>query len=317
MAVIPISSVRRSQGSMRLLLTLLFVASLCLCPVVFQSASDPRRLLVLQKRQPMAGCHSSSSFQKSNDGITGQAPNNDSSWVKTLDYSNRVSCGYYKCFFPLGDNNKSTDDEKAGYLVVQDQAAKRFQSLQQSFALGSFLHSAFGAYQMALEEPRLIEISAETATKLNTNLYYDEDKEAVKKRFRPGPLVVQKQRQAPSPSLIFGTTKWKRHLLFSKLETFMQEHVGLDDYSKQQFAKNLDHQLLLSQDLIEKVRCLAYDFQVFVDRKGNFFHFDLDRCFLHSPEDEDDVLERFGRRKKELLKKVNELISDKSLQHNK
>lgn len=221
--------------------------------------------------------------------------------VDNIDYNTTVSCGYHKCFFPLLDNRNE------GYVVVQE-GLKRLQSMRQAWELAIFIQNAFGAHQLVLEEPHFVNISAATAAKLNTNLYYDEDEEEVEDRFREGSLIVQKQKRAPSPSLIFGTTKWKKRLFFANIEMFMKKHVN----DKKAFAEQLRREVDLSEDLVDKVRCLGYDFQVFVATDGTFYHFDLDRCFLHGKEDEDEVMDRFVRRTKELRSTVRKLMRQRS-----
>jgi hypothetical protein len=219
-------------------------------------------------------------------------------FVDELDYNTTISCGYHKCFFPL------LNDPDEGFLVVQE-GSDRLESMRQSWALGVFIQEAFGAQQLALEEPQLVKISGETASKLNQNLYYDEEKEKVKKRFRQGPLIVQKQKRVPSPSLIFGTTPWKKHLLFQNIGSFLEEHVS----DKKAFAEQLKNELRLSEDLLDSLRCLVYDFQVFIATNGTFYHFDLDRCFLHSEQDEEKSMDRFKRRSQNLWDSVQTLIS--------
>ena len=220
--------------------------------------------------------------------------------VDELDYNTTVSCGYYKCFFPL------LNDPDEGFLVVQ-KGPDRLKSMRQSWALGVFIQEAFGAEQLALEEPQLVKISRETASKLNQNLYYDEEKRKVKKRFQQGTLIVQKQKRVPSPSLIFGTTRWKKHLLFENIESFLENHVS----DKKAFAKQLKKELRLSKDLLGSLRCLVYDFQVFVSANGTFYHFDLDRCFRHSEQDEEKSMDRFQRKSQDLWDKVQTLIKEK------
>ena len=238
--------------------------------------------------------------------------------VEAVDYQNRVSCGYHKCFFPLlkGSFNSTSTIDETGYVLLQEESdkrlAERFESMRKSWALAVFIQDAFpGVHQLALEEPQVVQITAEQATKLNRNLYYDEEKVGIKTRFWAGQLIVQKQKSAPNPSLAFGTTKWKKHLLFENIEPFMKQHVVVHNNDNKTavvaFVQKVGKELERCHDLIEKVRCLGYDFQVFIAADGTFYHFDLDRCFLRSKEREEKFMTRFERRRIELWDKVQAL----------
>ena len=219
-----------------------------------------------------------------------------------LNTINKSPCGAHKCLF----STISHDDE--GYLVVQDGPA-RTRSMQQAYDMGKFLEKSFGIKHVFLEAPKVKNISKDSAARLNSNLYYPEESTEVDDMFEEGKITMQKVRiVSPDSSLLFGCTSEKKHLFWDHLHDFLDKSV----HDKTLFAKNVIRNLQISSDIVDKVRCLGYDFQVFVDSTGEFYHFDLDRCFMRSEEDEEKFMHRFYKRTRQLRQTMNEILSESS-----
>lgn len=181
-----------------------------------------------------------------------------------------------------------------------------------------------GFLHLELEPPQEVWFSQSQAQILDTaNLYYAEAHKQVRGRmFRQGTMTIQKVQLAPHPHLLFGTTSEKKNLLWDNLDTFIHQHVmktttndhETNNTSQQKqgasdFARHFINNLHTCQNqLVDKIRCLAYDFQVFVDVHGNFYHLDLDRCFLRSPEEEWEFVERLQRRFRQVEKELTKYL---------
>ena len=186
--------------------------------------------------------------------------------------------------------------------------------MQQAYDLGQFLEKSFRVKHVFLEAPVVTYISAAAAAKLNSNLYYPEESTEVDDMFEQGNITIQKVRIiSPDSSLLFGCTSEKKHLFWDHLQEFLEKSVP----DKTLFATNVIRNLQTSTEIVDKVRCLGYDFQVFVDAIGEFYHFDLDRCFMRSPESEEKFTHRFDKRTKQLRQMMDEiLLSEESSRKN-
>jgi len=265
---------------------------------------DPRfsslRRGTTEKHSPLL----SNAQSQSNAQFNTQSNNRIPFSIDQLDLSSQVSCGLHKCFFPL------LHDPTQGYVVMQE-GPKRHKALLQAWYLGNFMEKALHIRQVQLQEPQQVMFTPEMIQRLQqqAHLYHNEEQESVDDdRYRPGIATVQLQRRVPTPSLLFGTSSEKKHLLWDRLEHFLREHVT----NVEAFERNLQREMKESENLLDIVRCMGYDFQVFIDTEGRFHHFDIDRCFLHSEEDEEEeFMDRFYRRRGQLRNFVRKFIQQR------
>ena len=114
---------------------------------------------------------------------------------------------------------------------------------------------------------------------MNANLYRWDKGRELKPRYSKGYVIVQKVRPAAKPSLLFGCMRHKVSYFYQEWETELLAHV----HDKEAFRRNLAENIAVITHLIisvpDPMRCLATDFQVFLDPHGHMYHIDLDRCF--------------------------------------
>lgn len=180
--------------------------------------------------------------------------------LENLDLQKPVPCGSHKCMFPL-------KQQRVGYLVMQA-GAEVIERMRAAWFLGEFLRAGFHAKHLMLAPPKEVEISQTFASQLNSNIFHLSRNQTIGwSRYKAGTATVQKVALAPETSMLYKGD-WRRY-----------NHFVLSVENKTEFARRTELHLAICLDIVKKVRCLARDFQVFIDTEGNFYHLDLDRCF--------------------------------------
>ena len=156
--------------------------------------------------------------------------------------------------------------------------------------MAKHLQDDFAAKHLYLEPPYRAEMTLETMSELNalvdlpvvtekTKTYRDQfmkdgfykmDADSISTLIVP----VQKMQVAPSPSLFFACGFDNKHITLDQLDAFAP---NIHDAAS--FSYNMIKEINRLSAILGKEPTLSWDFQAFIDTKGNLFHIDLDGHF--------------------------------------
>ena len=181
-----------------------------------------------------------------------------------LDLKHRAPCGRNKCFFRLARD--------IGYLVAP---AAKARHVHEQWKAARYLKSQYPRVTtqlLLLEAPYEIEIDEGTARILNEHSDVGHNDNGF--LFTPGKIVVQKNKVAPAPSVLFKCGN--RGHMYS-VWWFLAYHSVVTGQiaSASSFRRQLHADLQLALELLFQEPWLAADFQVLIDPSGHVYLMDL------------------------------------------
>lgn len=166
-------------------------------------------------------------------------------------------CGYRKCFF------LSKKDNDFGYLT----STLRFKSDdRKAFELAKHMEAEDGIKQPYLDPPQIVALPKSVALILGSHMYENEPE-----------ISVYKLRTIKNQAVMVGCEgiRGKSTLpLEKRIPVFIKQAANPTD-----FYFNLRKSILQTEETMKKNPCLHKDFQIMVDRYGDVYHLDFDRCY--------------------------------------
>ena len=208
-----------------------------------------------------------------------------------------VSCSSYRCYYQLKSN------PQVGYLVARSPSsapgilpkmateANWFEAMVKSWHYAERLRRKYQITHFLLAPPTNMTISKDLASMLNQGMNHhgmNQDNEGNmerRERYKEGSTVfLQKVATAPKSNLLIGIQTLKYEAFQNHFDEFL---ARIKD--KKSFARHVSQSLADTRRLIRKEPCLALDFELLLDQKGNVYHLDFERCFqLKANNDDDD-----------------------------
>jgi lipopolysaccharide biosynthesis glycosyltransferase len=214
-----------------------------------------------------------------------------------LVLAERVPCGACKCFYQL------KSDSQAGYLVAPSSTPRIlknmgseenwFDALEKGWYYAEHLRRKYKITHLLLSPPTNMTVSKELATYLNSNLWnvgHDEEydgryDEGNMECYKEGSTVsLQRVAKAPQPNLLLGIQYHKYEAFKYELNQFLAPIKN-----KESFARRFSQGIADTRKLLRKEPCLVSDFQLLLDKKGNIYHLDFERCFRSDARDEAEL----------------------------
>jgi len=206
-----------------------------------------------------------------------------SEWVK--DISSLISCGGYKCVF------RSHASEHYGYSVSQQ--LHRDQSLDdlvRATDLAQQLSEAFHIRHLLVGHPLRLNITGEQISEKGMDDLAMAANQRRRIRFLPTDpsdlentqLIVQPIELAPKDSFVFGCAIKKKKFAMETLQSYLANTTAMPAAKRLKFVETMLTDLDASARMVNSTMgsCMKYDFQILIDPStGNFYHFDIDRCF--------------------------------------
>lgn len=179
----------------------------------------------------------------------------------------KAPCGSSKCFFQLPSH------PDLGYVVTNynEHALLSGQSYRNWTVR---LQEQYGISPLPLGPPQIIRKAPKNLLNcLNGKRWKanSEDQHLPNFRESNGRLLVQLNRAAPSPSILFKCVDFLEEFLNS--EEFQGYWEGISDYPT--FLETIQHESELAQRVLIDWPDLLIDFQVLVDQTGKFHYIDL------------------------------------------
>ena len=152
-----------------------------------------------------------------------------------------------------------------------------FETIQAGYNLAQNLTQQYGSKHFYMSPPMNLTVDKSLAKQLNQNLWSEKRQYRLRNSTR-----FEEDECHLCAKGTFGTHTqsfaWNTVLQTRVVETYATKvsfrHV------KSSFLQRFQTNIQQQKSLIQSEPCLANDFQVLVDTRGNFFQLDLDRCFV-------------------------------------
>lgn len=201
--------------------------------------------------------------------------------VENLNLSIPAPCGCEKCFF-----REKGERHRVGYLLIQKDPEKDLTIGRKGWDLARKVERDFGV-PILFGPVQAVNLSHEDATKMNEVLLYESTQKRITNGYyRKGTATFYTVKIAPQPSLLLGISSNKKWHVLDHLHELISASSD-----KVSFLDNFRRDAKTAMTLVEKVNCLADDFQAILDTSGRLWHHDFDRCFRWS-ETERKVVQR-------------------------
>ena len=212
----------------------------------------------------------------SNDAFTEEENHPFSSCGRlSINGTDPAVCGQSKCFVNV------QNDPTIGYIVMVRKASHIFRKSLEAYQRAMDMHDKHGIQHLYLEPPHIVDqlLPCIRSQLVNHQRLVTPNANIPPVNFSvpnsgDTSIIIQKCRRAPQTHLFMGIQGDKEDHTRAMLEPFIRTHVT----NATRFVNQLEQERTRTITMLHDKPCLIGDFQVLLDRYGNMFHLDFDRC---------------------------------------
>ena len=212
----------------------------------------------------------------SNDAFTEEEDHPFSSCGRlSINGTDPAVCGQSKCFVNV------QNDPTIGYIVMVRKASHIFRKSLEAYQRAMDMHDKHGIQHLYLEPPHIVDqlLPCIRSQLVNHQRLVTPNANIPPVNFSvpnsgDTSIIIQKCRRAPQTHLFMGIQGDKEDHTRAMLEPFIRTHVT----NATRFVNQLEQERTRTITMLHDKPCLIGDFQVLLDRYGNMFHLDFDRC---------------------------------------